>query len=157
MVQGVASMGTPKSTKQSEVIHDSEWITVWYHPDGKIIHHRFHKAIRGEAFRSALLAGTAVLLKHRAKKWLSDDRLVFILPQEDQEWAQSEWFPRTLGAGWQYWAIAKPEKAVVDLYIRRLAATYSAAGVLTELFTTPEAGMAWLLSQGNEAAPTSQP
>jgi hypothetical protein len=141
-------MSAPRSTTQPEVIRDNEWITVWYHPEIKVIHHRVHKAIRGEAFRSALLAGTATLMKHGAKKWLSDDRFVFLLPQEDEEWARNEWFPRTLKAGWRYWAIAKSEKAVVDLFLRRLAATYSAAGVQTELFSTPEAGMDWLIEQG---------
>jgi hypothetical protein len=136
----------PGKTNPPEVIHDSEWITVWYHPDVKVVHHRFHKATRGEAFRAALRTGTAVLLKQRASKWLSDDRLVFILPQEDQDWAKTQWFPQTLKAGWKYWAIAKPEKAVVDLFLHRLAAAYSAAGVHTELFTTPEAAMLWLTS-----------
>jgi hypothetical protein len=140
-------MSAPDNAEPLEVIHDSEWVTVWYHPNAKVVHHRFHKALRGEAFRSALLAGTAVLLQHGAQKWLSDDRLVFILPQEDQEWAKNEWFPQTLKAGWKYWAIAKSEKAVVDLYLRRLAASYSAAGVRTELFTTPDEGLQWLATQ----------
>jgi hypothetical protein len=147
MGPGGKSVSTRAITDPSEVIHHSEWITVWYHPEGGVIHHQFHKAIRGDAFRAALLSGTEALVKHGANKWLSDDRFVFILPQEDQEWAQSEWFPKTLKAGWKYWAIAKPQKAVVDLYLRRLAADYSAAGVRTEIFTTPEAGMEWLQSQ----------
>jgi hypothetical protein len=129
-----------------EIIHENEWVTLWYHAEAKVVHHRFHKAIRGEAFRSVLLRGTALLLERGAKKWLSDDRLVFVLPQQDQEWADAEWFPQALEAGWRFWAIAKPEKAVADLYIRRLAANRSAAGVRTELFTTPEAGMNWLRS-----------
>jgi len=130
-----------------EIIQENEWVTLWYHADVKVVHHKFHKALRGDALRSALLHGTAVLLQQRAKKWLSDDRLFFILPQKDQEWLQTEWFPQTLKAGWKYWAIVKPEKAVASLYMRRLAAHQSAAGVSTELFTTPEAGMEWLMTR----------
>jgi hypothetical protein len=130
----------------AEVIVDNEWVTLWYHPEVQVVHHKFHKAIRGEAFRSVLQQGTALLVQRGAVKWLSDDRHVFILPQEDQVWADTHWFPQTMKAGWRYWAIAKPEKAVVDLYIRRLAAKRSAAGVKTELFTTAEAGMDWLTS-----------
>jgi hypothetical protein len=140
-------MSEPDNADPVEVIHDSEWVTVWYHPVSAVVHHKYHKAIRGQAFRSALLAGSAVLRERGASKWLSDDRLVFLLPQEDQEWAQTQWFPQTLKAGWKYWAIAKPEKAVVDLFLRRLAATYSAAGVQTELFISPEAGLQWLMNQ----------
>ncbi|HKO91258.1 MAG TPA: hypothetical protein VJU61_08910 [Polyangiaceae bacterium] len=134
-------------TDTAEVIHQSEWITVWYHPEVKVVHHRLHKAIRGEPFRSALLQGTAVLRQRGATKWLSDNRQVFILPQADQEWADAEWFPQALKAGWKYWAIVRPERAAADLFIRRLAATRSAAGVKTELFTTPEASMEWLTSE----------
>lgn len=131
----------------AKIIHESEWVTVWYHADVKVVHHRFNKALRGEAFRSALLQGTATLRERGASKWLSDNRLVFILPQEDQEWADTEWFPQTMKAGWKYWAIVRPEKAAADLYMRRLAASRSAAGVKTELFTAPDAGMDWLTSQ----------
>jgi len=137
-------MSEQGAASSAEIIHENEWVTLWYHAEARVVHHRFHKAIRGEAFRFALLQGTH-LLKHRgATKWLSDDRLVFVLPQADQEWADTEWFPQTIRAGWKYWAIARPERAVADLYIRRLAATRSAAGVKTELFTTPEDGMDWL-------------
>ena len=94
-----------------------------------------------------LLQGTAVLRHRGATKWLSDNRLVFVLPQEDQEWAETEWVPQTMKAGWRYWAIVRPESAVADLYIRRLAATRNATGVRTELFTTPEAGMDWLTKE----------
>jgi hypothetical protein len=145
---GGGTMKAPENAEPLEVIHDSEWVTVWYHPEAKVVHHKFHKALRGEAFRSALLAGSAVLAQRGAKKWLSDNRLVFILPQDDQEWAKTVWFPQTLKMGWKYWAITKSEKAVVDLYLRRLAAGYSAAGVLTELFDLPEEGLAWLAKQG---------
>jgi hypothetical protein len=140
----MSRQGTGES---AEIIHESEWVTLWYHSEVKVVHHRFHKAIRGEAFRTALLQGTALLQHRGATKWLSDDRLVFVLPQADQEWADREWFPQTMKAGWKYWAIARPERAVADLYIRRVAANRSAAGVKTELFGTPEAGMDWLTNQ----------
>ncbi len=29
-----------------EVVLDNEWITMWYHPVPKIVHHQIHKAIR---------------------------------------------------------------------------------------------------------------
>jgi hypothetical protein len=127
-----------------EVVLDNEWITIWYHPEAKIVHHEIHKAIRGQAFRTAISKGTDTLLKYRATKWLSDDRLHFVLPQEDQEWSAAVWFPATQLAGWRYWAIVKPERAVADLYLRRLATGWSAAGVVTELFTMPETAFLWL-------------
>jgi len=140
-------MSEQQTAGSADIIHQSEWVTVWFHAEVGVVHHCFHKALRGEAFRAALLQGAATLRERGANKWLSDNRLVFILPQEDQEWADTQWFPQTMKAGWKYWAIVRPEKAAADLYMRRLAASRSAAGVKTELFTTPEAGMDWLTSQ----------
>jgi hypothetical protein len=128
----------------AEVVLDNQWITIWYHPVPKIVHHQVHKALRGQAFRSAINKGTETLQKYGATKWLSDDRHHYVLPREDQEWSTAVWFPATQQAGWKYWAIVKPERAVADLYLRRLAAGWSAAGVVTELFTKAEAGFLWL-------------
>lgn len=138
-----------------DVVLDNEWITIWYHPGPKIVHHEVHKAIRGQAFRTAISTGTETLRKHGATKWLSDDRQHFVLPQEDQEWSTAVWFPATQQAGWKYWAIVKPESAVADLYLRRLAAGWSAAGVGTELFTSAETGFLWLKEIDQGIAPPS--
>jgi hypothetical protein len=138
-----------------EVVLDNEWITVWYHPVAKIVHHQIHKAIRGQAFRTAIMTGTETLRRYGARKWLSDDRQHFVLPQEDQEWSMTVWFPATQQAGWKSWAIVKPERAVADLYLRRLATSWSAAGVETELFTTAEAGFLWLRHADRETPSSS--
>jgi hypothetical protein len=138
-----------------EVVLDNEWITIWYHPVTKIVHHQVHKALRGQTFRTAIGTGTDTLRKHGATKWLSDDRQHYVLPREDQEWSTNVWFPATQQAGWKYWAIVKPERAVADLYLRRLAAGWSAAGVVTELFTKAEAGFLWLKGVDQGTAPAN--
>jgi hypothetical protein len=139
--------------RKTDIVHDNEWVTLWYHPAPKIVHHKFHKATRGEAFRTALTMGTDILRANGADKWLADDRLFFVLPEEDQKWAEGEWFPRTRQVGWKYWAIVKPQMAVTDLYLRRVAASHVAAGVRMEVFPTPTQAAEWL--QTVEATPPS--
>jgi hypothetical protein len=39
---------------------DNEYVTVWYHPETKIVHHKFHKFIYGDNFRAALNKGLEV-------------------------------------------------------------------------------------------------
>jgi hypothetical protein len=55
-------------------VFDSESVTVWYHPDTKIVHQQFHRFVCGRAFRDALNAGAEAMQTHGARKWLSDDR-----------------------------------------------------------------------------------
>lgn len=141
---GEIEMSEPKP----EIVHEDECITIWYHSLTKIIHHQVHKALRGEAYRQAFVKGTEALRKYGAQKWLSDDRRHFILPQEDQEWANAIWFPATRDAGWKYWAIIMPDNAVTVLFLRRFAAQWSAAGVATEVFTSPDPALEWLVNAG---------
>jgi hypothetical protein len=150
------TLGTMWDTEQkADIVHENEWVTLWYHPEPKIVHHRFHKPIRGEAFQNVLTIGTDILRANGATKWLADDRLFFVLPEEDQKWAEGEWFPRTRLAGWKYWAVVKPQLAVTDLYLRRVAASPTAAGVRMEVFPTPAHAAEWLLNVESIPPPVS--
>lgn len=147
----------PRTEAKADVVYDDEYITIWHYLKLGIIHHEVHKAMRGEPYRRAFLAGTEAMQKYRAVKWLSDDRRHCILPQEDQEWATSVWLPATRDAGWKYWGLVLSENAVTGLYLRRFAAEWSAAGVRTELFVEPDSAMAWLCGVQAGSAPVSQP
>src|SRR5215204_4145357 len=107
-------------------IVQSPAVTLWYHPDKKIIHHQIHKFVTGSEFRGFLLAGTEVLRKHLARKWLSDDRANMVLGKADMEWSETEWAPQTARAGWRYWAIVKPEKVLATVAMERLVTKYKA-------------------------------
>ena len=45
-------------------------------------------------------------------KWLSDDRKNGPLSQDVIDWGLSDWDPRTVKAGWKYWANIVPEEVV---------------------------------------------
>lgn len=129
------------------VIIDSDSRCLWYHPDKQIVHHQFHQFIWGSDFRELLLAGAELLKKHKARKWLSDDRGMPVLRIEDIQWAQTEWFPSMVQAGWKYWAIVQPEKVIGQINIERLMKEFSAAGIVARYFSDPDEAMHWLESQ----------
>ena len=57
-----------------EIIVDNAFVTLWYHPDTGILHHKIHKYAYGDELRKMLLVGVDVMKKNRSCKWLSDDR-----------------------------------------------------------------------------------
>lgn len=128
-------------------IIDSPVVTLWYHPDKKIVHHQIHKFVAGKDFREFLMAGYEVLRKNMARKWLSDDRSNMVLGKADMDWSQSEWAPQVAKAGWKYWAIVRPEKVLATVAMERLAAKYAALGVTAKFFTDPRDAMTWLETQ----------
>jgi hypothetical protein len=132
---------------QTQTIIDSPFATLWYYPDKKIVHHRIHKFIFGKDFRDLLMAGTEVLKKNQAAKWLSDDRSNSVLSKEDVEWSEAHWSPPTAQAGWKYWAIVQPDKVLGQLAMSRLMEKYAALGVTARIFSDPTEAMAWLEKQ----------
>jgi hypothetical protein len=128
----------------AEIIFDSEYITVVYHPETKIVHHTIHKTVPFPILTAATDAGTEALAHYGASKWLSDDRKNTALSQESLEYALSDWGARTVKAGWKYWALVVPTAFSGRLDMTRLVEHCYNLGVRVMVFTDPEEAYNWL-------------
>lgn len=128
-------------------IVENEFVTVWYYPDQKIIHHQFHKFLYGDALHDALNKGLEAFKAHGATKWLSDDRENSALPKADLDWGQTNWRPRMQAARWKYWAIMQPKKVIGQLNIQHVIDDLREHGVTVKAFTDEEEALAWLENQ----------
>lgn len=122
-------------------------VTLWYHPDSRIVHHEIRKFVTGKDFRNLLTAGSDVLRKHLAKKWLSDDRGQWVLAKDDLAWSEALWAPQAAKAGWKYWAIVRADKVLAAAAMDRLVTKYAALGVSARFFTDPRNALSWLERQ----------
>lgn len=129
-----------------QIISDTEYATLWYYPEDKIVHHQFHKFIHSDEFRSMLMKGVEVFKQYGADKWLSDDRLNGAMTAEDIQWGQDVWTPAVFAAGWKYWAIMMPDKVVGKMSLRRLIDQYSEMGVQVDIFDDTDEALKWLRS-----------
>ncbi len=124
---------------------DNEFITLWYHPEDKIVHHRFHKkTIYGEHLRNAFSKGVDLLKENNAKKWLSDDRENIIFTEEDTEWFLKDWFPRAVESGWQFWALVQPQQIIGKINLEQFTNDYSKKGIMIKLFDNLDSAKEWL-------------
>ena len=128
----------------TETVIDHERFSMWYYPDKKIIHHKFHSDFYGPELRAALEKGTEILRQYGARKWLSDDRGYGELPQEDVDWGLHDWGPKTVMAGWRYWAIVMPEAALGQVAHTTFERIFSSIGVTAKVFRSPDDAMSWL-------------
>ena len=130
-----------------ELILDNGYMTVWYHPEKKIVHHQMHKFTYGQALRDGLSAGAAMLEEKGAQKWLSDDRENTTLGKDDLNWTATFWRPRVKKAGLKYWAIVIPQKIFGQMVMKRIVEEYANTGVTVQIFTDPAEAMKWLEAQ----------
>ncbi len=128
-----------------ETVIDNEFITMWYHPEEKIVHHQFHtKTINGKILRDALNTGAELLKKNHARKWLSDDRSYIIFAHEDLKWGADEWQPKAVSYGWKYWAIVKPLDEIGKMSIEQISYDYKITGLTIEYFDNVDKAFEWL-------------
>lgn len=123
---------------------DTDYATLWYYPETKIVHHQFHRFIYGEKFRAVLEKGLELFKEHGAQKWLSDDRKNSTLPAEDAHWGLNDWNPRVYAAGWKYWAVVMPDKVVGQLNMDRLMKENIKLGLTIKVFEDADEALKWL-------------
>jgi hypothetical protein len=140
MVQSVVKI----ESAAREVVFESEQMSVWCYPKWRLIYHQMHRYCLGEPFRAGMSAGTQAMQRHRAIAWLSDDRLNGPLPDEDEQWAGTFWFQQTKAAGWKYWAMVLPERAVGKLNVKRYIELSRKRGIEAQMFVAPEPALDWL-------------
>ncbi len=130
-----------------EVIN-KDYMALWYHPGSKIVHHKMKQTLPKGGHKELLSTGAEYMEKYGATKWLSDDRDMGIVKEEDYKWADDVWVPRVLNAGFKYWAIVLPtSSALGNMQMKRFVEEYRARGVTVEAFTTLEAAIEWLESK----------
>ncbi len=122
----------------------NDQITVYFHEEDKIIHHVCHKQISGQPYRDAFFAGTDTLIKYKAIKWLSDDRMNPMVCPDDQKWLAEVWTPKILQAGWKYWGLVMPQEALGQMRMTLACQIYSKLGVTLNTFEDPIKALVWL-------------
>jgi hypothetical protein len=127
-----------------ETIFESPNATMWYHPDGKIIHHKITNFMNNEELSDFLKLGTKKLKETGSQKWLSDDLPNIPANNEDMSQSMSGWFQQTLQAGWKYWAIIKPHNVIAQLKKEALVKRFGAMGIEAQYFDNPEKALEWL-------------
>ena len=128
-------------------IIESDAVSLRYYPATRIVHHEIRRFIHGEEFRALLLEGLRAFRKYGANKWLSDDRGNGPLKPADAAWAKAEWSTQVIDAGWKYWAVVMPDKAMAQMNMQRWIAGFAKRGVTVDVFDNPSDAMAWLALQ----------
>ncbi|MFN8527695.1 MAG: hypothetical protein U0670_03685 [Anaerolineae bacterium] len=126
-------------------IVDNQYITVQYLPEKQMIYHTVHQPIYDiRLLKDALNAGTDALQKYGVYKWLSDDRKNGALPPEVVEWGLEDWNPRTIAAGWRYWANVVPKELAAAGALMPVMEALFGMGLRMMVFSDLDEAIAWL-------------
>lgn len=125
----------------------NQYFDLLFHQDLKLVHHIYKPAMGSEQIKELLSAGTELMEKHGATKWLSDNRaLTTAFSDEAAQWVNNVWLPRTIKAGWKHWAMVVPQSVISQIDHIKYVESFHNTGVWVTVYTDPEAAMTWIKS-----------
>ena len=103
-------------------------------------------------FRAANDALVQAIRDHRGSRVLGDSRLIKVIQKSDQEWVNTDWFPRILAAGLTRMALVIPQSGLakmnIDDMVSRVADRLDVA-----YFATLAEARVWLMSMDDSSPP----
>lgn len=130
------------------VVLNSEYASLYFHTETKIVHHKFYSLLDSAHLREILNEGTKLLGKYGAVKWLSDNRDIEAHSPEDTEWINTHWLPAAVEAGWKYWALVVPHDVAARMNMAEFVESFYNMGVRVMVFVDVDDAMHWLEKQG---------
>ena len=129
-----------------ELIVSTDHFNLWFYPELKIVHSQFLKYSGGEKFRELLSKGIDVFIENNCIKWLSDDRNIGLVSQEDAKWSRETWYGKLAKAGWKYWALVKPDSTIGKITFKKSTKQINDPNMSMKIFTNPDDALIWLKS-----------
>lgn len=135
------------------VYREYPFLRIHWEPDVPCVGMEWLGFVRGPPFRDALNAGLALLQERGAQGWLADLRDLGVVDQEDQSWANEDWFPRAVEAGIRRMALIMPTRTIAAMSVESIMQE-APNGLLTRYFDAPAEARAWLRgATGGHTAP----
>mgnify|MGYP003531402513 CR=1 FL=1 len=125
----------------------NQYYDLLFHEDIKLVHHIYKPAMSSAQVKELLTAGTDLMEKYGATKWLSDNRqLVNTFSDDVAQWVNNVWLPRTIKAGWKYWAMVVPESVIGRADHVKYVESFYNTGIWVTVYTDVESAMKWIES-----------
>jgi hypothetical protein len=103
-------------------------------------------------FRAANDALVQAIKDHRGSRVLGDSRLIKVIQKSDQEWVNTDWFPRILAAGLTRMALVIPQSGLAKMNIDDMVSPVADRLDVAYFATLAEARV-WLMNMDDSSPP----
>lgn len=127
--------------------YDADHLTVQYDESVDAVVMNWHDFAQGEEFRDGLDTGLELVQKKNAENWLADLREMETVAEDDQEWSNTDWFPRAMETSLTNMAIIKPESVIADMSVDNIMQEVEGGALTTHYFDDRTEAEQWLEEQ----------
>jgi hypothetical protein len=124
---------------------ESRVASVIWNADLEAVELRWKMFAKGEEFKEALNQGLELVRQKKAAHWLGDTSDMSAIPLEDQEWVNTNWFPRAISSGIKRMAVIVPKSAIAKMSVQNIVSRFNTLEVHN--FGEKSEAAQWLKSQ----------
>ena len=127
--------------------YDNGFVKVYYLEDLKAGVGRWKGFISGKDYRNALDKAAELFKEKGIGKWIANLSEMETITDEDQKWANEDWFPRALQAGLKRLAIIVGADVFNQMSVEQIMNNVESLDLTTQYFDSEEKAKAWLATQ----------
>lgn len=130
----------------NKVLLDEPFLRMVHVPRERLLHLQWRGHARSEAYRRGLETGLEQVKRFGVRRWLADLRAMTAILKDDEQWANTVWFPKLFLTGLEKMAIVPSADYFNQTSVQRSFTAVN--GKLTfkvAWFPTVEEALDWLL------------
>ncbi|WP_436936284.1 STAS/SEC14 domain-containing protein [Halovenus marina] len=127
--------------------YNEDHLKVRYEEDLDAVMMKWKSFAQGDEFRDGLDTGLELVQNKKAKNWLADLREMGTINEDDQEWSNTDWFPRALETSLTNMAIVQPESVVANMSVENIMEEVGDGDLTTHYFDNRSEAKQWLRDQ----------
>ena len=123
------------------------YLTVHWNEKVNCVHMQWIKFVKGKGFRNGMDTGLDLhIQKGSPPSWIADARNLQVLDTEDQNWTNTDWFPRALKSGIKNMALIIPKDIFAKLSVENIMNKVPDTDLTSKYFTSLEEAENWLIA-----------
>jgi hypothetical protein len=129
----------------SRVYFESDVVVVTWEAEQRAVLLAWKGHAKGEKFRQGLDKGLELVKQHGAARWIGDCTLLGVLSQEDQDWTNTNWFPRLLQTPVSRMAVLIPKSALTRMSVDSILSKVEGTNLTTCYFSDLAEARGWVV------------
>jgi hypothetical protein len=131
-----------------QTVKEFPYLTIIWDEETRSIISQWHGGHVGRNIKEGLDTMLEEYKKHLpGAQWIGDTTDIGVIGLEEQEWINTDWFPRFLGTSVQFMAVVQPKSAVAKLMVDQIVSKVPGTQLTVFNCATQEEARAWMKEQ----------
>ncbi len=123
---------------------DESYLKISYDAEADCVIMEWKDFATSDEFRNGLSEGLKLIQQKKTGNWLADLRKMEAIDPVDEQWSNTDWFPRALQAGINRMAIVPSEDIFNSISVENIMNAVAGTVLVTHYFKEAEEAKSWM-------------